>query len=61
MEGDGRSSFQPPSTGDRAAHVVHYRSGVYTRILGMMFARRVARRRTVEPCEFPLVQVVNEP
>ena len=27
----------------------------------MKFARRVARRRIVEPCEFPLGQVVNEP
>ena len=32
MEGGGRSSFQPPSTGDRAAHQVHYCSAVYTRI-----------------------------
>ena len=31
------------------------------RILGMKFARRVARRRIVEPYEFPLGQVVNEP
>ena len=30
MEGGGRSSFQPPSTGDRAAHQVHYCSAVYT-------------------------------
>ena len=29
MEGGGRSSFQPPSTGDRAAHQVHYCSAVY--------------------------------
>ena len=27
----------------------------------MKFARRVARQRIVEPCEFPLGQVVNEP
>ena len=30
------------------------------RIRGMKFARRVARRRIVEPCEFPLGQAVNE-
>ena len=29
MEGGGRSSFQPPSTGDRAAQQVHYYSGAY--------------------------------
>ena len=29
MEDGGRSSFQPPSTGDRAAHQVHYCSAVY--------------------------------
>ena len=29
MEGGGRSSFQPPSTGDQAAHQVHYCSAVY--------------------------------
>ena len=30
MEGGGRSSFQSPSTGDRAAHQVHYCSAVYS-------------------------------
>ena len=29
MEGGGRSSFQPPSIGDRAAQQVHYRSAVH--------------------------------
>ena len=30
MEDDGRSSFQPPSTGDQAVHAVHCYSGAYT-------------------------------
>ena len=36
MEGGGRSSFQPPSTGGRAAQQVHYYSGAYS-----MFAIRM--------------------
>ena len=36
MEGGGRSSFQPPSTGDRAARQVHYCSAVY-RLRGSIY------------------------
>ncbi|MXY21409.1 MAG: hypothetical protein F4Y49_08750 [Dehalococcoidia bacterium] len=29
MEGDGRYGFQPPQSGNRAAHVEHFNSAVY--------------------------------